>query len=70
MTEDELTEYFSFLDELRESGVTNMYGSPPYLTRKFGLPSRDARRVFVLWSETIGDRSATPRERAKMAVAD
>ena len=41
-----LTGYFEFLDEIRESGATNMYGAGAYLKRKY--PSMDqfeARKV-------------------------
>lgn len=31
------TEYFEYLDELRESGVTNMFGAAPYLVSEFGI---------------------------------
>jgi len=29
--------HFHFLDQLRESGVTNMYGATPYLIEAFDL---------------------------------
>ena len=29
--------YFAFLDELKESGVTNMFGAVPYLMDEFIL---------------------------------
>jgi len=35
ITEEERKEYFAFLDELRESGVINMYGAAAYLMEKF-----------------------------------
>ena len=30
-----MEKYFAYLEELRHSGVTNMYGARPYLQRKF-----------------------------------
>lgn len=30
-----MKEYFDYLEELRRSGVTNMYGARPYLQKKF-----------------------------------
>jgi hypothetical protein len=33
-------EAFDFLDNLRDSGVTNMFGARPYLERQFGLDNR------------------------------
>jgi len=32
-----------FLDELRESGITNMYGATPYIQTEFGFPKARAR---------------------------
>ena len=39
-------EYFRYLDALRESGVTNMFGAAPYLQGQFGL-SRNESRVIL-----------------------
>ena len=30
-----MEEYFEFLDDLRETGATNMYGAGPYLRSEF-----------------------------------
>ena len=35
-----------FLNELRESGETNMFGAGPYLMDEFGLDKREARKVL------------------------
>lgn len=46
-----------FLDNLRESGVTNMYGASPYLQRKYPSLSReDARAILSYWMKTFGER--------------
>ena len=34
---------FHFLDQLRESGITNMYGATPYIQTEFGFPKARAR---------------------------
>lgn len=47
-----------FLDDLRESGQTNMYGAAPYLTDVFGLDRRDARAVLSYWMNTFSSRQA------------
>lgn len=44
-----MSEYFQFLDELRESGVTNMYGASPYLSDAFDLDKYQARRIVQEW---------------------
>tara|TARA_R100001163_G_C5064856_1_gene202595 strand:+ start:1838 stop:3406 length:1569 start_codon:yes stop_codon:yes gene_type:complete len=40
---------FTFLDDLRDSGVTNMFGAGPYLSREFGLDKREAREILAKW---------------------
>lgn len=46
-TQTDLTEYFEYLDDLRESGETNMFGARPYLQGEFeDLTIKDARRVL------------------------
>ena len=52
-TTDEMLVY---LDRLRESGVTNMFGAGPFLRRKFGLGKAEASAVLVYWMETFGTR--------------
>jgi len=61
-------EYFSYLDELRTSGVTNMFGAGAYLEREFGIDSREAKRVLLKWMETFSERH--PRESLKEASMD
>lgn len=46
-------EFLIYLDDLRESGVTNMFGSPAYLISEFGLTKKEAREVFKYWAENF-----------------
>lgn len=46
-------EMMDFLDDLRESGDTNMFGAAPYLQDEFGLERRDAKAVLVYWMESF-----------------
>jgi hypothetical protein len=47
------TKYFDFLDALRESGVTNMFGAVPYLLDQFEeLTKMEAQRILINWMET------------------
>lgn len=41
--------YWIYLEELRRSGATNMYGATPYLEAKFGLPYNEAKNVLLDW---------------------
>ena len=49
-------EQLEYLDELRESGVTNMMGAGAYLVEEFGLSRRIARSVLAEWMETFSER--------------
>jgi len=50
-------EYFLFLDDLRESGVTNMFGAVPYLTINYpNLTEKEARDILKEWMETFSER--------------
>ena len=48
--------YFDFLDELRESGVTNMFGASPYLVEEFGIDRGTAQRILIEWMRTFDER--------------
>jgi hypothetical protein len=51
--EDINSEYYSYLDDLRDSGVTNMFGAAPYLEREFGLDRREARDILRQWMDSF-----------------
>ncbi|MEK0347913.1 MAG: hypothetical protein QQN44_06245 [Nitrosopumilus sp.] len=48
--------YFKFLDDIRDSGVTNMFGASEYLEENFGLNHMDAIVVLTLWMKTFSQR--------------
>lgn len=51
---DEMLEY---LDDLRESGVTNMFGAVPYVERNFPeLTEGEAKEVLFFWMKTFTER--------------
>ena len=41
--------YWIYLENLRRSGVTNMYGATPYLMEEFGLEKYEARKILADW---------------------
>ena len=50
-------EHLVYLDELRESGKTNMFGARPYLLMEFPeLSEKEAGSVLVYWMDTFGER--------------
>ena len=46
-------EYFAYLEALRDSGATNMFGAAPYLVNEFGLDKREARMVLSRWMKSF-----------------
>ena len=51
-----LDEHLVYLDELRESGETNMWGAAPYLEGVFDFTKDEARKVLVYWMKTFSER--------------
>ena len=48
--------HLEFLDGLRESGIVNMFGAPPYLADEFNLSDKAARAITAYWMKTFSDR--------------
>ena len=49
-------EHLIYLDEVRESGVVNMFGAGDYLADEFGIDKNDAREILTYWMESFGER--------------
>ena len=43
--------YWLYLEKLRRSGATNMYGAAPNLANKFELTMNEAESILVDWME-------------------
>jgi len=57
--EPDRKDVFLFLDKLRESGVTNMFGATPYIRKAFPDIGRyEANRILSSWMETFSERHA------------
>ncbi len=54
MSKQEQVNYF--LDELRESGVTNMFGAAPYIVEEFGVTRQEAKDLLLNWMQTFAER--------------
>ena len=48
-------EHLEYLDELRESGETNMFGAAPYLQQEFGMDKKEARVITQYWMASFGE---------------
>lgn len=45
-------EVFEYLEDLRDSGVTNMFGAAPYLERHFKLSPKRAGELLLAWMKS------------------
>ena len=57
---DQNQKYFDYLDRLRESGETNMWGAVPYLQREFpelGFDKERAREIHSAWMTSFKEDS-------------
>jgi hypothetical protein len=52
---DELIAMFEYLDELRESGATNMFGAGPYLASEFSMSRDNSHVVLKAWMNSYSD---------------
>lgn len=44
--------YYLYLEALRRSGITNMYGAAPYLEAEFGCTKSEAIVILVDWMKS------------------
>ena len=49
-------EVFVYLDGLRESGITNMFGAGPYIQTEFEIDNNEARELVLEWMKTFEER--------------
>lgn len=47
---------FEYLDALRDSGITNMYGSAPYVIAAFDVSRSEAVKLVAEWMNTFSER--------------
>ena len=63
-------EMFTYLDDLRDSGITNMFGAAPYLVQAFGIDKRDARQVLAKWMKSFAESIVREKLTKKSDVGD
>ena len=55
-TTDLEKQVLSFLNDLRDSGATNMYAAAPYIVEEFPeISVKDARRYLSLWMKNFSE---------------
>ena len=48
-------EVFMYLNALRKSGITNMFGAGLYVKDEFGISSRESTNLLLLWMKNFND---------------
>jgi len=48
---------FQFLNDLRLSGITNMFEARPYIVETFGLPTKKAGDLLLSWMKNFNDEA-------------
>ena len=67
VTEDHL----EFLDDLRESGNTNMWGARPYLLGKFPeLSTQETKEILMYWTKTFTARKVILESKAAQSKGE
>ena len=46
-------EHLDYLDNLRDSGITNMFGAGPYLVKVFGVDRKTSHEILGYWMATF-----------------
>ena len=54
-TTDQEREVLEFLNMLRDSGATNMFGATPYIKDEFDLNSKESKSLLMLWMKNFND---------------
>lgn len=49
-------QHLSYLDRLRESGATNMYGAGAYVIGRFGVNKAQAKEIVLYWMKSFEER--------------
>ncbi len=49
----EMKNVFLYLNELRDSGKTNMFDATSYIVNKFNMDKRTAANYLILWMQSF-----------------
>ena len=52
-------EVFEYLDDLRESGITNMFGASSYVQEEFEIDKKESEKLLLEWMRTFSERHPT-----------
>jgi len=54
-TTEQEKQVMEFLNILRESGLTNMFGASTYIVDEFEIENSEARRILKLWMDNFNE---------------
>jgi hypothetical protein len=49
-------EVLEYLNDLRSSGATNMFGARPYIESEFMVDKKEASRLLTLWMSNYNEK--------------
>ena len=49
----EMKNVFLYLNELKDSGKTNMFGATPYIVNEFNMDKQTAANYLILWMQSF-----------------
>lgn len=58
-------QHFEYLDALRESGLTNMFGAGVCLQGRFDMSRADAKAILSAWMKTYDGKTSAAERAAK-----
>tara|TARA_R100000008_G_C3494503_1_gene120431 strand:- start:93 stop:332 length:240 start_codon:yes stop_codon:yes gene_type:complete len=56
----EWMEYYNLLENIRESGIVNMFGAAPHLANIAGIDEGLAKEIHLSWMENYDELMAHP----------
>jgi len=54
-TTNEEQKVMEYLNDLRDSGVTNMHGAAPFIEDHFDIDIKESRRILSLWMKNFNE---------------
>jgi len=54
-TTEQEQEVLEYLNILRDSGATNMFGATPYIEDEFKLNKKESKRLLSLWMKNFNN---------------
>ena len=52
---EEHADYYQYLEKLRKSGITNMWGASPYLAKRYALSQEEAGQILAEWIQNYDE---------------